>query len=127
VEELIVAKTADRSTLGCVNSMAVMYEDVIDRSGGMQHADLADLNHALRRNTNGARGYQRPVDLTAAYARCALTTARTPSRRETANVLHRVARTLRLVDRVVGTARLTTIHHVLLRVRNTRSQSRFCW
>ncbi len=62
-QELIVARTADRSVLGCMNDMAVLCEHAIARSGGMRQADLADLNRALRRNVNSARGYERPVDL----------------------------------------------------------------
>jgi hypothetical protein len=62
---LIVARTADRSVLGCMNDMAVLCEDAIARSGGLRQAELADLNRALRRNINSARGYERPVDLAA--------------------------------------------------------------
>jgi hypothetical protein len=32
-------------------------------SGGLVRTDLAALNHALRRNINSARGYQRPIGL----------------------------------------------------------------
>jgi len=62
-QELIVARTADRSVVGCMNDMAVLCEDAITRSGGLGQADLTDLNRALRRNINSARGYQQPVDL----------------------------------------------------------------
>jgi hypothetical protein len=62
-QDLIVARTADRSVLGCMNDMAVLCEHAIATSGGLRHADLADLNRALRRNINSARGYQRPIDL----------------------------------------------------------------
>lgn len=67
--ELVVAKTADRSVLGCMNDMAGLCEQVISRSGGLQHTDSTELNHALRRNINSARGYQRPVDPAAARMR----------------------------------------------------------
>ena len=67
--ELIVAKTADRSVVGCMNDMTVLCEQVIAQSGGLQRTGLAELNHALRRNINSARGYRRPVDLAAARAR----------------------------------------------------------
>jgi hypothetical protein len=69
-QELIVARTADRSVLGCMNDMAVLCEHAIATSGGLRQADLVDLNGALRRNINSTRGYQRPVDLA---------TRRTPS------------------------------------------------
>lgn len=62
-QELIVAKTADRRVLGCMNDMAVLCEHEIASSDDLRHADLADLNHAPRRNINSPRGYQRPVDL----------------------------------------------------------------
>ena len=39
-------------------------EHEIAASGGLQQADLAGLNRALRRNINSARGHQRPIDLT---------------------------------------------------------------
>jgi hypothetical protein len=51
-DELIVAKTADRSLAGCMNDMAFLCEHAIARSGGLQYTDLADLDHALRRNIN---------------------------------------------------------------------------
>lgn len=62
---VIVAKTADRSVLGCMNDMALRCETVTARSGGLASTDIADLNQALRRNINSARGYQPPIELTA--------------------------------------------------------------
>jgi hypothetical protein len=62
-QELVVARTADRSVLGCMNDMAVLCEHAITTSGSLRQADLADLNQALRRNINSARGYQQPIDL----------------------------------------------------------------
>ena len=61
---IILAKTADRSVLGCMNDMAFMCEAAATRSGGLAAIDVADLNQALRRNINGARGYQPPIELT---------------------------------------------------------------
>ena len=63
--DVILAKTADRSVLGCMNDMAFMCETVTTRSGGLASTDIADLNQALRRNINSARGYQPPIELTA--------------------------------------------------------------
>jgi hypothetical protein len=60
---LIVARTADRSVLGCMNDMAMLCEHAITTSSGLRQADLADLNRALRRHINRARGDQRPIDL----------------------------------------------------------------
>ena len=63
--DVSLAKTADRSVLGCMNDMAFMCETVTTRSGGLASTDIADLNQALRRNINSARGYQSPIELTA--------------------------------------------------------------
>ena len=61
-----LAKTADRSVLGCMNDMAFMCEAVITRSGGLATTDIGQLNQALRRNINTARDYQPPIELAAA-------------------------------------------------------------
>ena len=58
-----LAKTADRSVLGCMNDMAFMCEAAATRSGGLAATDIADLNRALRRNINSARDYQPPIEL----------------------------------------------------------------
>jgi hypothetical protein len=62
-QELILAKTADRSVLGCMNDMVFQCEIAIGDSGGLTRTDLAILNHSLRRNINSTRSYQRPIDL----------------------------------------------------------------
>ena len=62
---VLLAKTADRSVLGCMNDMAFMCETTTTRSGGLAATDIADLNQALRRNINSARDYQPPIELTA--------------------------------------------------------------
>jgi len=41
-----------------MNDMAFMCQTVTARSGGLASTDIADLNRALRRNINSARGYQ---------------------------------------------------------------------
>lgn len=64
-QELILAKTADRSVLGCMNDMAFLCQHTIAESGGLMATDLVALNRSLRRNINSARGYQRPIELTA--------------------------------------------------------------
>lgn len=51
-QQLIVARTADRSVLGCMNDMAVLCEHAIATAGGLPQADLVGLNRALRRNIN---------------------------------------------------------------------------
>lgn len=62
-EELVVAKTADRSVLGCMNDMAFLAEVSVDQSGGLASLDNRALNCRLRRNINSARDYRRPIDL----------------------------------------------------------------
>ena len=62
---VLVAKTADRSILGCMNDMAFMCETMTDRSGGLVDTDIGGLNQKLRRNINSARDYQRPIELAA--------------------------------------------------------------
>jgi hypothetical protein len=57
-QELILAKTADRSVLGCMNDMAFLCEVAISDAGGLAHFDLGELNHTLHRNINSSRGYR---------------------------------------------------------------------
>lgn len=64
-EDVLLAKTADRSVLGCMNDMAFMCEHAIAEAGGLARTDLAKLNMSLRRNINSARGYCPPIELTA--------------------------------------------------------------
>ena len=64
-QELILAKTADRSVLGCMNDMAFLCEVAISDAGGLAHIDLGELNHALHRHINSSRGYRPPVELAA--------------------------------------------------------------
>jgi hypothetical protein len=58
-----VAKTADRTILGCMNDMAHHSEAIVHRAGGLAAADLADINQALRRNILSARAYRQPIEL----------------------------------------------------------------
>jgi len=64
-EDLILARTADRSVLGCMNDMAFLCRYTIAESGGLMSTDLGALNRSLRRNINSARGYQPPIGLAA--------------------------------------------------------------
>jgi len=64
-QEVLLAKTADRSVLGCMNDMAFRCEHVIAGAGGLARTDLAELNRSLRRNINSARGYCPPIELAA--------------------------------------------------------------
>lgn len=58
-----LAKTADRTILGCMNDMAHCSEAVARQAGGLAAADLADINQALRRNILSARAYRQPIEL----------------------------------------------------------------
>ena len=64
-QEVLLAKTADRSVLGCMNDMAFRCEHAIASAGGLARTDLPDLNRSLRRNINSARGYCPPIELAA--------------------------------------------------------------
>jgi uncharacterized protein DUF6933 len=64
-QEVLLAKTADRSVLGCMNDMAFICEHAIADAGGLARTDLAELNQVLRRNINSARGYCPPIELAA--------------------------------------------------------------
>jgi Domain of unknown function (DUF6933) len=67
-QQLHLARTADRSVLGCMNDLAFLCQHVIAGSGGLARTDLADLNRSLRRNINSARDYRPPIELAAARA-----------------------------------------------------------
>ena len=64
-QEVLLAKTEDRSVLGCMNDMAFRCEHVIADAGDLARTDLPGLNRSLRRNINSARGYCPPVELAA--------------------------------------------------------------
>ena len=54
-QELILAKTADRSVLGCMNDMAFLCEVAISDTGGLANIDLGELNNALHRHQQLSR------------------------------------------------------------------------
>jgi hypothetical protein len=62
-EELLIAKTADRSVLGCMNDMAFLCEVAVADARSLALIDVASLNHRLHRNINSVRNYKRPIDL----------------------------------------------------------------
>ena len=64
-QELILANTADRTVLGCMNDMAFLCEAAISDTGGLALTDLGELNHALHRHINSSRDYRPPVELAA--------------------------------------------------------------
>jgi hypothetical protein len=60
---VIVAKTADRSVLGCMNDLAMLCEHVVTDAGGLTRLDLANLHRAMQRNINSSRDYVPAIDL----------------------------------------------------------------
>jgi hypothetical protein len=64
-----LARTASRSVLGCMNDMACLCKHVVAQDRGLAHCDVPALNLQLRRNINSSRGYARPIDLAAGWAR----------------------------------------------------------
>jgi hypothetical protein len=49
-QQLILARTVDRSVLGCMKGMAFHCEVAISDAGGLRHCDLGELNQALHRS-----------------------------------------------------------------------------
>jgi hypothetical protein len=64
---LVIAKTADRSVLGCMNDLAFVCEIEVAAAGGLTQLDLVHLHHRLHRNINSARDYVPPIDLVAGH------------------------------------------------------------
>lgn len=62
-EPLHIAKTADRSLLGCMNDMAFLCEVAVADAGSLARVDVGALNHRLHRNINSARNYEKPIAL----------------------------------------------------------------
>jgi hypothetical protein len=60
---VIVAKTADRSVLGCMNDLAMLCEHVVADAGGLMRLNLADLHRAMHRNINFSLDYVPAIDL----------------------------------------------------------------
>ena len=67
-DDVELAKTADRSVLGCMNEMAWFSELVIMNAGNIRLLDVAQLNHELRRLIFGTLGPAHPIDLATAQA-----------------------------------------------------------
>jgi len=61
-EELVVAKTADRRVLGCMNDLAFLCEETAARSDGLRHLDVAALNASMHRLIHSTRDYVPPID-----------------------------------------------------------------
>ena len=62
--DVLVAKTASRRTLGFMNEMAFELEWHIAHDGGLDRTDINDLNHGLRRTLRSqGRDYAQPIEL----------------------------------------------------------------
>lgn len=62
-DNLRVAKTASRSTLGFMTEMAFELGWIISDNGGLRRSDINYLNHALRRMLWNRGDYVRPIEL----------------------------------------------------------------
>jgi hypothetical protein len=58
-----LAKTASRSTLGFMTEMAFELRWIITGEGGLRSTDISYLNHALRRMLWNRGDYVRPIEL----------------------------------------------------------------
>lgn len=62
-DPVTIAKTADRSVLGCMNDLTGLCEHLIAIAGGLAHVDLADLHAAMQHNIVSARNYVPAIEL----------------------------------------------------------------
>ena len=62
-DDLRLAKTASRSTLGFMTEMAFELGWIIEDKRGLRRSDINDLNHALRRMLWNRGDYVRPIEL----------------------------------------------------------------
>ena len=63
-----IAKTADRSVLGCMNDLALTCQLAAEDAGGLARVDLSGLHRVLQRHIYAARGYVPAIDLIADFA-----------------------------------------------------------
>jgi hypothetical protein len=62
-DQVVIAKTASRSTLGFMNEIALHARFRIEDAGGLDHCDMSALNHLLRRRLHNYGGtYAYPVE-----------------------------------------------------------------
>jgi hypothetical protein len=80
-DNMRLAKTTSRSTLGFMNEMAFELRYRIADSGGLRHCDIDSLNHELRRTLRNRGEYVRPIELIAQHlhARTSHATTRPPA------------------------------------------------
>jgi hypothetical protein len=73
-----LAKTASRSTLGFMNEMAFELRYRIADTGGLHRCDIDSLNRQLRRTLRNRGEYVRPIDLVAQCLQARPSPATTP-------------------------------------------------
>jgi hypothetical protein len=62
-DQVVIAKTADRSTLGNMKEIALHARYQIEDEGGLDHSDINTLNHRLRRSLHNYGGtYAYPIE-----------------------------------------------------------------
>jgi hypothetical protein len=66
-DDVRVARTASRSTLGFMNQMTFEIRYQVARHGGLTGCDIDAVNHQLRRTLRNRGGYVRPIDLVTEY------------------------------------------------------------
>jgi hypothetical protein len=64
-DQTLIAKTADRQVIGCMNDLALICQHAAADAGGVGRLDLPTLHHRLQRNITSARHYVPPIDLLA--------------------------------------------------------------
>lgn len=64
-DDLRLAKTASRSTLGFMNDMALHLRYQVADAGGVDRCETRILNHRLRRTLHNRGGYAYPIELVA--------------------------------------------------------------
>ena len=64
-----IAKTASRRVLGFMNDTAFAVRLAAEIGGGIEHVNVKDLNHELRRHLHHyASGYAQPIELALQHA-----------------------------------------------------------
>ena len=66
--QVTIAKTADRSVLGCRNDLALTCQPAAEDAGGLARVDLRGLHRVLQRHIYAARGHVPAIDLIADFA-----------------------------------------------------------
>jgi hypothetical protein len=64
-----VGRTASRQVLGFMNDSAQTSRWIIEDAGGLEQADLRELNRFLRRTLHNRGGYHQPLELVAELLR----------------------------------------------------------